>query len=252
MLASFLTRGPRAVVEWCRDGHLQPGRNLVLLVDQFEELFRYGDYAGHEEAEAFVALLLESSRAADVPIYVVMTMRSEFLGACALFPGLAERINAGLYLTPRMTRQEIREAIEGPAGVCGFSLEPALVNRLLNDLASFAPWEDEYRTDQTAMLSRRADQLPLMQHVLNRMWMQADATGQDAPVRITLDEVPAAWRAERRAGCACQGGIGKSPGRGKSVGWHRIPGAHQRAGSRYRDAQTVSVRRVGRGGTRPA
>ena len=90
MLASFLTRGPRAVVEWCQDGHLQPGRNLVLLVDQFEELFRYGDYAGHEEAEAFVALLLESSRAADVPIYVVMTMRSEFLGACALFPGLAD------------------------------------------------------------------------------------------------------------------------------------------------------------------
>jgi PQQ-dependent catabolism-associated CXXCW motif protein len=188
MLASFLTRGPRAVVEWCQDGHLQPGRNLLLLVDQFEELFRYGDYAGHEEAEAFVSLLLESSRAADVPIYVVMTMRSEFLGACALFPGLAERINEGLYLAPRMTRQEIREAIEGPAGVCGFSLEPALVNRLLNDLASFAPWEDEYRTDQTAMLSRRADQLPLMQHVLNRMWMQADAMGQGVPVRITLDE----------------------------------------------------------------
>ncbi len=188
MLASFLTRGPRAVVEWCRDGHLQPGRSLLLLVDQFEELFRYGDYAGHEEAEAFVALLLECSQTADVPIYVVMTMRSEFLGACALFPGLAERINAGLYLTPRMTRQEIREAIEGPAGVCGFSLEPALVNRLLNDLASFAPWEDEYRTDQTAMLSRRADQLPLMQHVLNRMWMQAEANAHDAPVRITLDE----------------------------------------------------------------
>ena len=36
--------------------------NLLLLVDQFEELFRYQDYAGREEAEAFAALLLESAR----------------------------------------------------------------------------------------------------------------------------------------------------------------------------------------------
>jgi rhodanese-related sulfurtransferase len=188
LLASFLRRGPRSIVEWCRDGHLPARYNLLLLVDQFEELFRYGDYAGREEAEAFVALLLESAKAADLPIYVVMTMRSEFLGACALFPGLAEQINSGLYLTPRMTRQEIREAIEGPASVCGFAVEPALVNRLLNDLAAFAPWEDEHGAEQTLVLSRRADQLPLMQHVLNRMWTQAAATAQGAPVRITLVE----------------------------------------------------------------
>src|SRR6185295_978077 len=38
-LASFLSRGPLAVQEWCEDGHLREGANLLLLVDQFEELF---------------------------------------------------------------------------------------------------------------------------------------------------------------------------------------------------------------------
>lgn len=177
LLAAFLRRGPRSIAEWASGGNLEPGCNLLLLVDQFEELFRYGNYARQEEAEAFVTLLLETVALQGINIHVVVTMRSEFLGACALMPGLAEKINAGLYLTPRMTREECREAIEGPAGVMGFSVDPALVNRLLNDLASFAPWEADDAVDQAERLARRADQLPLMQHVLNRLWARADNAG---------------------------------------------------------------------------
>jgi len=43
-------------------------------------------------------------------------MRSDFLGDCTQFPGLAEKINAGQYLVPRMTREERRAAIGGPVG----------------------------------------------------------------------------------------------------------------------------------------
>jgi tetratricopeptide (TPR) repeat protein len=186
LLSSYLRRGPRSVAEWCLDGNLPSGTNLLILVDQFEELFRYSNYAGREEAEAFVALLLESARAVDTAIHVTITMRSEYLGACALIPGLAERINAGLYLAPRMTREEVREAIEGPAGVCGLSIEPALLNRLLNDLSSLAPWEDDRSGDQLQRLSRRADQLPLMQHVLNRMWLRAAEAAGIKPIRLLL------------------------------------------------------------------
>jgi tetratricopeptide (TPR) repeat protein len=186
VLESFLRRGPLAVAEWCADGHLPAPCNLLLLVDQFEELFRYGDYAGREEAEAFVALLLESA-GSDAPIHVVITMRSEYLGACALLPRLAEQINAGLYLTRRMTREECRQAIEGPAGVVGFDIEPRLVNRLLNDLSSFAPWESDTEGSQLQRLSRRADQLPLMQHVLSRLWQVARKTDTERPC-LTLDD----------------------------------------------------------------
>ena len=50
LLRAFLGRGPRSVVEWCEADNLPKGANLLLLVDQFEELFRYGAYAEREEA----------------------------------------------------------------------------------------------------------------------------------------------------------------------------------------------------------
>lgn len=180
MLADLFLRGPRSVVEWAAAGNLAEGHNLLILVDQFEELFRYGDYAGREEAEAFVKILLEASCAPEVPIYVCLTMRSEYLGACALLPGLAEAINRGLYLTPRLTRDQCKEAVTGPAGVCRFDVEPALVNKILNDMASVAPWSDGPGENHLQRLSQRADQLPLMQHVLNRMWMRKAALKKPA------------------------------------------------------------------------
>jgi PQQ-dependent catabolism-associated CXXCW motif protein len=186
LLSSYLRRGPRSIAEWCADGNLPIGTNLLILVDQFEELFRYSDYASREEAEAFVALLLESARPGDAAIYVTITMRSENLGACALIPGLAERINAGLYLVPRMMREEVRHAIEGPAGACGFSIEPALVNRLLNDLVNLASWDDDPGTDDLQRLSGRADQLPLMQHVLNRMWLRVTEAEGRGPIELLV------------------------------------------------------------------
>jgi hypothetical protein len=193
ILRSFLSRGPRSVVEWCREGNLPEGKNLLILVDQFEELFRYGRYSEREEAEAFVALLLESARAPlkEARIYVAITMRSEYLGEAALIDGLADAINNGLYLTPRMTRDQVREAVTGPAAVEDFEIEPALVNRLLNDLTYFAPWEetdkDKDSSHQRDRLGRRADQLPLMQHLLNRLWSIAAERGE-SPIKLTLKD----------------------------------------------------------------
>ena len=89
-MVAFLRRGPLSLVEWCESGQLKPAENLLIFVDQFEELFRYRTYAGREDAEAFVALLLKSKDTARVPVYVTLTMRSEFLGMCALIEGLAE------------------------------------------------------------------------------------------------------------------------------------------------------------------
>ena len=141
-LRGFLARGPRAVIEWCRDGNLPAGTNLLLLADQFEELFRYQDYAKREETQALVELLLESAHSSEFPIYVTITMRSEYLGACALLDGLAEMISRGMVLIPRLTREQCRMAIVGPADVCGIRTDQPLVNQLLNDLTSFASWDD--------------------------------------------------------------------------------------------------------------
>jgi hypothetical protein len=150
-LHATLRRGPLGLVETLRETPLPERTNLLVLVDQFEEIFRYHQDGGKDEAAAFVALLLESAKPRDERIYVVLTMRSDFLGDCALFSGLPEAMNESQYLTPRLTREQRRAAMVGPARVFGGEVAPELVNRLLNDMGP------------------DPDQLPLMQHVMRRI-----------------------------------------------------------------------------------
>jgi hypothetical protein len=164
-----LERGPLALAEELIERPLPGGANLFILIDQFEELFRYRGPAGREEAEAFVALLLASADQRTVPIYIVLTMRSDYFGECAQFQGLAEAVSDGQYLCPRLSREQITAAIENPAAVFGGKVEPLLVSRMLNDMG----------TDP--------DQLPLMQHALMRLWDEAKARDPAAPV-LRLDD----------------------------------------------------------------
>ena len=151
------TEGLTDIFEQAR---LNDGVNLLVVVDQFEELFRYrqlgaagrDDQRIGEDAAAFVNLLLEVKQQTTCPIFVVLTMRSDFLGDCAQFPGLAEAINAGLYLVPRLTRDERRAAIEGPVRVEGAEIAPVFLTRLVNDVGD------------------NPDQLSILQHALNRTW----------------------------------------------------------------------------------
>jgi len=135
---------------------MAPNESLLVVVDQFEELFRFARVAASEqyryEAAAFVKLLLEAARQREQNVYVVLTMRSDFLGDCSIFWDLPEAINEGQYLIPRMTRDQRAEAITGPVAVCGGRIEQRLVNRLLNDMGD------------------NPDLLPILQHALMRTW----------------------------------------------------------------------------------
>ncbi len=148
-LTAELRRGSRSLHEILRLSPLPEGTRLLLLVDQFEEIFRFREQE-ENHATAFVSLLLEACQHKD--IYVAITMRSDFLGAAAEFHGLPEAINSGLYLTPRLTRDQLREAICLPAQLFGGSVEELLVNHLLNETGN------------------DPDQLPLLQHALMRLW----------------------------------------------------------------------------------
>jgi tetratricopeptide (TPR) repeat protein len=171
MLQAQLRRGPFSIHEILANTPLPEHTRLLIVVDQFEEIFRYYQQGQEDEAAAFVSLLLASSQHPNV--YVVLTMRSDFIGDCALFHGLPEAINQGLFLTPRLNREQLRSAIEEPAGVFGGKIAPTLVNRLLNDAGN------------------NPDQLPVLQHALMRMWTMASAehsaTGEvDGGQSVTL------------------------------------------------------------------
>ena len=151
-----LRRGDLGLVAAAREAKMSEEENLLVVVDQFEELFRYAKISEHgphgNQAAAFVKLLLQASAQKEIPIYVVLTMRSDYLGDCAKFWDLPEAINEGQYLIPRLTRDQRREAIKGPIKLCGADITPQLVNQLLNDMGD------------------DPDQLPILQHALMRTW----------------------------------------------------------------------------------
>ena len=156
VLEATLRRGTLGLVDAVRQARIPAGDNVLILVDQFEELFRFQRNReiedSRDEAVVFVKLLLEAIGQQDVPIYVVLTMRSDFIGDCMKYPGLPEAVNESQYLVPRMTRDELRLAITGPVAVGGAEIAPRLVLRVLNDVGD------------------RQDELPLVQHVLMRTW----------------------------------------------------------------------------------
>jgi len=185
LVESTLRISKLGLIDIFTQARLPDRTNLLIVVDQFEELFRYreltqaggaNDARVQEEATAFMNLLLEVPAHPELPIYVVLTMRSDFLGECAQFFGLPEAINRGQYLIPRMTREDRRLAIAGPIGVGGADIDPALLTRLVNDVGD------------------NPDQLSQLQHAMNRTWARWSherAAGADPAPLVCLEHYEA-------------------------------------------------------------
>ena len=124
-----------ALRDWAREQ--RPGTGVLLFIDQFEEIFTYREETlvtdGGNAAALFIDLVLTAIEDPGGPLYGVLAMRTDYLGKTAFFRGLAEALNNGHYLVPRLTRLQLQDAIERPAESRGVTPSPALVQRLLND-----------------------------------------------------------------------------------------------------------------------
>jgi tetratricopeptide (TPR) repeat protein len=166
-IAAQLRRSSFGISEALAETRSVAGKSLVLVIDQFEELFRYApgssdktgltaeDVRARDEATQFVQLLLESSHSPSNKTHVLLTMRSDFIGDCARFHGLPEAVCEAQFLTPSLTRDQLDEVIRKPIEKAGATIDPQLVERLLNDC------------------STEMDQLPVLQHCLSRLWDEA-------------------------------------------------------------------------------
>lgn len=125
------------------------GKNLILVINQFEELFSLMNHESkRNEARDFVKLLLRGINEKERPIYVLISIESDMLSEITKFRGLPEIVNQGQYLMPRMTKQDLREVILKPLRSINLPMNERLRGVLLEDI--------EY-TD---------DQLPVLQHAL--------------------------------------------------------------------------------------
>ncbi|MDP2236804.1 MAG: hypothetical protein Q8J88_10255 [Bacteroidales bacterium] len=135
---------------------LLPGQSALIYIDQFEELFRFkrsGSFSQTiAEATIFIELIVKAVQQTEVPIFIVLSMRTDFLDECTEFRDLSELINKGYYLVPRMTNDERRRAITGPIISTGNSISEELVEKLLKDVGD------------------DPDQLPILQHAMMRTY----------------------------------------------------------------------------------
>lgn len=136
--------------------------NLLVIADQFEEFFtnpeNYNKGVPSVDATLVANLLIETAQIAleqNLPIYVVITMRSDFIGQCAAFRGLPEYIGFSQFFVPRLNRRQLQEVIEEPAISNGDRISRRLTERLIHDMVE------------------GTDQLPILQHALNQIWKMA-------------------------------------------------------------------------------
>jgi WD40 repeat protein len=135
------------------------GVGLLLIIDQAEQLFG-SNVSAQSRTEFLNALHTMCQPSPSTPgAVVVMGLRADVLGRCVEVPELADAVQSRSMILGPMTRAELREAITEPAKLSKLKIEAGLVEIILHDLAA------EEKSSQAA-------RLPLLSHVLIRIWQQ--------------------------------------------------------------------------------
>lgn len=147
-----------------RGGDASSGsRRLIVIVDQFEEIFAPG--VPRDSREAFLAAMQAATTRPGTgeppPVLAIVGLRADFYGRALSEPFLADAITRKrtLDITP-MSSDELRDVITKPAAAAGLTVEPELVNRILADLRAEDP------RSSTGYDTR----LPLLSHALLATW----------------------------------------------------------------------------------
>jgi hypothetical protein len=137
-----------------------PQQRLLLVVDQFEQLFT--QCADEGQRKAFITALYAAASTGHGPDHapaalVVLGMRADFEARCADYPQLAEAVQ-DRYLVTSMTERQLRMAITEPAKTAGPRVDDDLADLLLA----------EVRARRPGVLG--AGVLPLLSHALDQAW----------------------------------------------------------------------------------
>ncbi|WP_437907892.1 SIR2 family protein [Sorangium sp. So ce327] len=131
--------------------NLPKGQGILLVVDQLEEAFTIAPPEPRAQFDSLLAMAIQDT---DGALYLVTTIRSDFMGRFRDLPGMESILNASAarYHLKTMQRPGLRVAIEKPARLSGLEWESGLVERILDDA------------------SKTEGNLPLVAHVLQAVW----------------------------------------------------------------------------------
>ncbi|MFN2313383.1 MAG: hypothetical protein ABR531_02930, partial [Bacteroidales bacterium] len=138
-------------------------QQIVIVIDQFEEIFRFSSQTTRgtlgDDATDFIDLIVNAVQSPDQGLHIILTLRSEYVSECARFHSLTNLMNNGSYLLPQIPNDLLTAVIEDPVKRAGASIDRSLVKQILADM------ED------------KPGQLPVLQHLMMRLWNQWSRTG---------------------------------------------------------------------------
>ncbi len=110
----------------------EPDSKLVLMIDQFEELFTQVEK--ESARQRFLDLILNAVNVEDSPVIIIATLRADFYDRPLLYQGFGELIRSRTELVLPLNDEELKEAIEGPAQRVGAVLEQGLTDVIIDDV----------------------------------------------------------------------------------------------------------------------
>ncbi|MGK0454678.1 MAG: hypothetical protein ACJAYY_002164, partial [Paraglaciecola sp.] len=149
-ISEFLAQSDSSIIRAIKKINKNHSGKHLLIIDQFEEIFRLTKTDDLKKATHFVNLLLNAFKKKENNIYIILTLRSDFIGNCTEFEGLPEALNQSQYLIPRLNTSQFKEVINGPLARLNHSISNSLLNILIGDIAN------------------NQDQLPIFQHAMMR------------------------------------------------------------------------------------
>jgi WD40 repeat protein len=155
-----------------RNHLINNNENVLLVIDQFEELFRYPSpgksEVSYETVNKFIDFLVESVVKPDLNLFIIVTIRSEYLGDCSRYKVLTKLVNDSNFLVPDVGIDNYREIIERPVEYAGAGIDPELVDVLVEDIGA------------------SPNQPLVLQHTLMSTWAQWRESGDHAsPISIS-------------------------------------------------------------------
>lgn len=150
-LATRLRKSSSPLSDYINSIHqTHPDKRLLIIVDQFEELYTLGDdLAGRQQ---FLDMLLDLIKAVQgASPRIVLTLRADFLSQASLYRPFADILQGTTELLGPMTRAEMTDAIAKPAALQAVSFEPKLIDTILDDVGE-------------------EGNLPLLEFALTELW----------------------------------------------------------------------------------
>ncbi|GAK49222.1 PBS lyase HEAT-like repeat [Candidatus Moduliflexus flocculans] len=157
---------------------------LILILDQFEELFQYHIRSGH--LIPFVDQIAQVMNAPDLPVSVVLAMREDFLAELNIFKNRTPGLFENYYRLEQLREPQARDAIQKPVAKFGFQYQPELLDQLIEDLAAReqTPQIGAERPSAPVPDAPRVIEPPYLQIVCQKLW---EAEKNNRSNVITLD-----------------------------------------------------------------